>query len=314
MPHRYANADPAHRPHGARAILRWAFWDRLTGRRRPQPPGPPAPRVDPDLDLIGGSSPLPRLAWIGHASFLGCLGGASFLIDPVFSSRVGGLYRRHGEPGLDPEQLPQLAAVLVTHNHYDHLDAPSLAAVAAEVPVVVPAGVGGWMKRRGRRQVVELEWWQSVSLGGLDITFVPARHWSKRGVADTNASWWGGYVVGAGGGAVYHAGDTASFEGFTEIGRRCGPLTAAMLPIGGYEPAWFMEQQHLNPEQAGEAFLELGARILVPMHWGAFQLTDEPLCEPRGRIERWWRAQPDLRGRRLEVLAVGETLTLGGGS
>ncbi|HSN57702.1 MAG TPA: MBL fold metallo-hydrolase, partial [Candidatus Sulfomarinibacteraceae bacterium] len=196
----------------------------------------------------------------------------------------------------------------------DHLDAPSLAAVAAEVPVVVPAGIGGWMKQQGRRQVVELEWWQSVDLGGLDITLVPARHWSKRGVADTNASWWGGYVVAAGGVAVYHAGDTARFDGFAEIGRRCGPLAAAMLPIGGYEPAWFMEQQHLNPEQAGEAFLELGARILVPMHWGAFQLTDEPLCEPRGRIERWWRSQPDLRGRRLEVLAVGETLTLDGGS
>jgi L-ascorbate metabolism protein UlaG (beta-lactamase superfamily) len=310
MHDRYANADPAHRPHGARAVLRWAVTDRLLGRRRRRPPGPPAPQVAPDLELVRERSPLPRLTWIGHASFLGSLGGDSFLIDPVLSARVGGLFRRCGRPGLEPEELPDLAAVLVTHSHYDHLDAPSLDLVPVEVPVVVPAGLGSWMKHRGRRRVAELEWWQSEMLGGLEVTLVPARHWSKRGVADTNRSWWGGYVVRGDGVAVYHAGDTARFDGFTEIGRRTGPLAVAMLPVGGYDPAWFMEQQHLNPEQAGEAFLELGAEIMVPMHWGAFRLTDEPLCEPRDRIEEWWRRRGGAAGASLRVLAVGESLVL----
>ena len=268
--------------------------------------------MTPDLELVKGPSPRPHLTWIGHASFLGALGGVSFVVDPVFSTRIGGLIRRFGRPGLRPDALPALTAVLITHNHYDHLDAASLDAIPAATPVVVPAGLGRWMRRHGRREVVELEWWQSVTIGGLETTLVPARHWSKRGPCDTNRSWWGGYVVRAGNIAVYHAGDTAWFDGFAEIGRRAGPLAAAMLPVGGYDPAWFMEQQHLNPEQAGEAFVELGAEILVPMHWGTFHLTDEPLCQPRDRIVTWWRRRGGVAGTSLRVLSVGESLVLDG--
>ncbi len=310
MGKRFSNPDPRHRPHGARAILRWGVWDRLRGRRRPRPPGPPAPRVAPDLDLVQGPGGPPRLTWIGHASFLGLLGGVRFLIDPVFAGRVGWVYPRYLAPGLTPDQLPPVDALLVTHSHFDHLDAAAVRGLSREVAVLVPEGLGRLFQRWGFRRVRELGWWQSAAVGPLAVTLVPARHWSRRGVLDTNRSLWGGFVAAADGVAVYHAGDSAWFDGFAEIGRRFPGLAAAILPVGAYEPAWFMEHNHLNPEQAGRAFLELGARRLVPAHWGTFQLTDEPLAEPAERIRAWWRRAAPDRGRELHLLAVGETLVL----
>lgn len=308
MPPRFTNADPSHRPHGAREIFRWGVTDRLTGRRRKRPQGPGAPWVAADLDLLHEKSNRPRLTWIGHSSFLGTLGGESFLIDPVFSRRIAGVYRRFCPPGLEQSQLPDLTAVLVTHNHYDHLDAAAIRAICPSVPIVVPEGLGRWFRSRGRR-AEELRWWQTTRIKGLEITLVPARHWSRRRLRDTNRSWWGGYVIRAGADAVYHAGDTGWFDGFSEIGGRHGPFSAAMIPVGGYDPAWFMEHHHLNPEQAGRAFLELGANLMVPMHWGSFRLTDEPVGEPRERLLAWWK---DRDADRLADLAVGETVVLGG--
>lgn len=309
---RFTSRDPEHRPHGVRAILEWGVWDRVRGRRDRRPPGPPAPRVEPDLALVHDRR-APTLTWIGHASVLGRLGGEAFLIDPTFSRSAGWLYRRHGEPGLRPGKLPPLAAVLITHCHYDHLDSPTMRGLDRGVPVLAPLGLGRRLRRWGHRRVVELDWWEAVELGRLRVTFVPSRHWSRRGVWDTNASLWGGYVVEADGHAVYHAGDTGWFPGFRQIRRRFPRLEAAMLPIGGYSPAWFMGPNHLDPEQAGRAFLELGARRLLPVHWGAFQLADEPLREPAERLRRWWvETLADDGGRRLELLAVGQTAVLEG--
>ena len=310
MAHRFTNLDPNHRPHGRWEILRWGITDRLRGRRRPRPPGLPAPIVGPDFDLLQSRSSQPWLTWLGHASFLGSLGGHRFLIDPVLSAHAGWLYRRHLPPPLTIDQIPTVSAVLVTHNHYDHLDIGLIRALPAELPVVVPDGMGRWMEKNGRHHVIELQWWQEAEVGDLRVTLVPACHWSRRGVFDTNRVLWGGYVVKGGGNSVYHSGDTASFNGFGEIGRRFPKLDAAMLPIGGYEPAWFMEPYHLNPEQAGRAFLQTGARRLVPMHWGSFQLTDESLCEPADRMRSWWLSEDPGEDKSLDLLAVGETLLM----
>jgi len=307
---RYSNEDPNHRPHGPGAILRWGITDRLLGRRRPQPPGPPAPIVQPDLDLIHSDTTNPYLTWIGHASFLGSLGGRRFLFDPVFSNHAGWLYRRHLPAPMRVADLPDIAAVMVSHNHYDHLDETVIRSLPRMTPVIVPAGMGRWMRRRGRERVIELGWWQNEEVNGLRVTLVPACHWSRRGVFDTNRALWGGFVVEGGGSSVYHSGDTACFDGFTEIGRRFPNLDAAMLPIGGYRPAWYMEHYHLNPEQAGRAFVGLGARRLIPMHWGSFQLTDEPLSEPPERLREWWEREGPNDSRRLHVLAAGKTLSL----
>jgi len=281
---RYENTDPSHRPHGPAAIFRWGVTDRLLRRRRRCPAGPPAPTVDVDLDAISEPGEYPRLTWIGHASFLGSMGGRHFLVDPVFSGRAGVFYPRFGAPGLQPSDLPPITAVMVTH--------------------------GRWCRRRNCRRVIELQWWESVEVDGLEITLVPARHWSRRGILDTNRALWGGFVVGKGSARIYHSGDTAWFEGFREIGQHFPGLLAALLPIGGYDPGWFMEPHHLTPEQAGRAFLELGARHFVPMHWGTFRLTDEPLCEPAERVREWWDRHQPGDGRRMRMMAIGETVEL----
>lgn len=292
------------------AIIRWGILDRLAGRRRVVPPGPGAPRVEPDPIPGDGRSAPDGLTWIGHASFLGSLGGGRFLVDPVFSERAGRLYRRHAAPALRPADLPQLDALLVTHSHYDHLDRASVMALPRDVQVCVPLGLGTWFRRRGFSRVADLDWWDSVCCGPLRVTLVPARHWSRRRLWDTNRTLWGGFVVEAAGRSVYHAGDTAWFDGFAEIGRRFPGLLAAMLPVGSYDPAWFMENYHLNPEQAGRAFLELGARRLVPMHWGTFRLADEPFAEPIERLRRWWSERGPEDPSRLRVLSIGETLLI----
>ena len=305
---RYENQDSRRRPHGMAAVFRWGVWERYVQRRPIDAPGRPAPRVEPDLDLLRRGAGPPRLTWIGHASFLATLGGAHFLVDPVFSERVGWVVRRFGRPGLATGQLPPLTALLVTHNHYDHLDAPSIRALDRALPVFVPRGLGRTLRRWGFRRVTELDWWASADAGPLTITLVPASHWSRRWIGDTNRSLWGGFVVEADGLAFYHCGDSSWFDGFAEIGRRFPNLLAAMLPIGAYAPAWFMEHQHMNPEQAGRAFLRLGAKHLVPMHWGTFKLTDESLTAPVERLRRWWSVNVDDRGRGLAVPAVGQTL------
>lgn len=304
----YTGVDPTHRPHGMKALVRWGILDRLTGERRVSPPGPGAPRVEPDLDLVHRTGSEPRLTWIGHASFFCNLAGARFLIDPNFSRRVGGFYPRYVAPGLLPEDLPPVDLLLITHSHPDHLDAPSIRRLDRATRVVVPAGLGRWFSRRGFRDVDELRWWDAVDVGPLKVTLTPARHWSRRSPWDENRTLWGGFVIEGSGWAIYNAGDSAWFDGFREIGQRFPGLDVAMVPIGAYAPPWFMEHNHMNPEQAGRAFLEVGARHFVPMHWGTFQLADESLSEPAERIAEWWRTHaPD--GKQLHLMAVGDTLT-----
>jgi L-ascorbate metabolism protein UlaG (beta-lactamase superfamily) len=281
----------------------------------------------------------PRLTWIGHASFLLQVAGANVLFDPVFSERIGWFYQRHVAPGLSPERLPPIDVLLVSHSHYDHLDASSLRAAPQSATVVTGRGMGPLFCKHQFARIIELDWWDTVDIernsfrsldgpsapgyernefrstnaadvGDLQVTFVPARHWSRRSLFDADRTLWGGFVVQAGDVSIYFAGDTAWFDGFAEIGRRFPGLDAALLPIGGYEPAWFMSRNHLNPEQAGEAFLQTGARTLVPMHWGTFQMTDEPLREPIERLHHWWQSAAIPEERALAAPAVGETILL----
>ena len=312
MARRYANLDPNHRQADMRMVLRWGVTERLLGRRRPAAAGPAAPRVAFDRALLHDTAGAPRVTWIGHAGFLGSLAGGAFLVDPHFSPRAGVVVRRHVAPGLLPADLPPIDALMISHCHYDHMDKASIKALPRDVRVVVPEGVGRWFRRWGFSNIAELGWWQSAQAGPLRITLVPARHWARRWIHDTNQSLWGGFVIEGGGQRIYHSGDSAWFDGFAEIGRRFPGLLAAMLPVGGYEPAWFMENHHMNPEQACQAFLDVGAKHFVPMHWGTFKLTDETLAEPVERVRSWWRRDSPDNGRRLHVPAVGETVVFDG--
>jgi L-ascorbate metabolism protein UlaG (beta-lactamase superfamily) len=232
------------------------------------------------------------------------LDGASLLIDPVLGDRIAGGVRRNVPAPINLAQLPRVDRTLVSHNHYDHYDRPSV--LAAGAPVLVGTGMGKGLPLPVR----ELAWWEEERINDhLRVAYVPSQHWSRRGLFDTNRTLWGGFVISGSRSRLYHSGDTAYFEGFAEIGARFRPIDAALLPIGAYDPAWFMEKQHLNPEQAVQAWLDLGARHFVAMHWGTFKLTDEPLDEPPERLLAEWQRR-GLPGGRLHILAMGETLDL----
>ena len=293
---------------GPRDIFKWKVLDPLSGRAPKVPRTtftPPRRPFDPEL--VRG--PAPSLTWIGHATFLLTLGGKKVVTDPVLGPRLEGFVRRHGEAGIPPEALPKVDVVLVSHNHYDHLDAWSLKRLGPEPTYVVPLGNAGLVHGAGAREVVELDWWQSAQVAGLEITLVPSRHWSMRFPWNRNDMLWGGFVVRSPDGTAYHSGDTAFFDGFAEIGRRLGPIDWAMLPIGAYDPRWFMGPQHMNPEEAVEAAVQLDARTMVAMHWGTFKLTDEPLAEPPVRARAEWERRR-LPAERLWILDIGESRAL----
>jgi L-ascorbate metabolism protein UlaG (beta-lactamase superfamily) len=306
---RFVNLDGSV-PTGLGSVLKWSVVDRLAGRRRKSPDRAPMARVTPD-DALLARPPSPgepaRLTWLGHASWLVQLDGVSLLIDPALLPNLFGGIARNVEPGLTVGALPHIDAQLVTHGHYDHLDLPTLEAVGA--PVVAGLGLGK-LFRGEEMSCTELGWWQATRVGEVTVTFVPAQHWSRRGPFDGNATLWGGFVIQGRSATIYHSGDTAWFEGFAEIGRRFPGIDAALLPIGAYDPAWFMEKQHMNPEQALAAFGALGARTFLAMHWGTFKLTDEPLDEPPQRLEAE-RLRLGLPVERVRVLAVGETVLSG---
>ena len=303
---RYRNLEPPHEPQSMRSVLKWAVVDRIAGRRRASPRRAEVPRVEPDLARIDQDTP--SITWVGHATWLVCMAGHRVVTDPVWSTSIGPGIVRNVPPGLTLEQA-RPTVVLVSHNHRDHLDAPTVARIGGEAIYVVPEGLGQFFRKRGFAQVIELGWWQSTALGALNITFVPSQHWSQRGPLDRNETLWGGFVVEGDGRKVYFAGDTAYFGGFRSIGERFAGIDAALLPIGAYDPAWFMRRQHMNPDDAVAAFRDLGARLLCAMHWGTFKLTDEPLDEPPELLENA-RQREGIARDDVWVAAIGQTRQL----
>jgi L-ascorbate metabolism protein UlaG (beta-lactamase superfamily) len=308
---RFVNLDRS-KPGGLTLLLRWTVWDRVTGKRRRSPDRAPVPFVKADLAALA-TPPAPgepaRVTWLGHATFLVQLDGVSLLTDPALMPSITGGIPRNVPPGVPIEKLPRIDAVLVSHSHYDHLDLPTIERIGA--PVIAGLGLERFFRDR-HLFATELGWWSAARVGPVKITFVPSQHWSRRGLFDTNRTLWGGFVIQGSRATLYHAGDTAYFDGFKEIGARFPGLDAALLPIGAYDPAWFMSRMHLDPEQALQAFLDLGATTFVAMHWGTFKLADEPLDEPPVRLEAE-RVRRRLPKERVRVLAVGESIAVGHG-
>jgi L-ascorbate metabolism protein UlaG (beta-lactamase superfamily) len=294
---------------GPADLLRWRVLDTLAGRRVRDPAGYAYTTPVRANDGAVVASPAPSLTWIGHATFVLRLGGVLVATDPIWSDRISGVIKRLAPPGVPLERLPPIDVVTVSHNHYDHLDVPTLRRIGKQARYVTLLGNAPFLRSAGVDNIVELDWWQSHRIGALEITAVPARHWSMRAPWNRNEALWGGFVFRGPEGVAYHSGDTALFDGFAEIGERAGPIDWAMLPIGAYEPRWFMEPQHMNPEDAGQAFERLRARHLVAMHWGTFKLTDEPIGEPPTRIARYF-ADHAIDPKSLWILDVGETRSL----
>jgi len=228
------------------------------------------------------------VTFIGHSSFFLQIGGANVVIDPIFAPWLFVL-KRLRRPGLRIQELPPLDAVLVTHAHFDHLHRPSLRAIAratrlksGRTPLlIVPANCSDLVFDLGFERIVELGWWQEFQLGATRITATPARHWGARVIRDMHRGY-GGYVLDDGRHSIYHSGDTAYFSGFAEIGERLHPQVA-LLPIGAYYPDSF-RAVHTSPEDALRGFVEMGAQTMIPMHFGTFKLSQEPMDEPVKRL------------------------------
>jgi L-ascorbate metabolism protein UlaG (beta-lactamase superfamily) len=295
-------------------------WFGFFYRRLVRPP--PAPAVPPDhvlsesaalagLSEAGGDS----VTWLGHASFLIRLHGRTILTDPFLSQRASPFRRfgpmRYAGPALPPERLPPVDLLLLSHNHYDHLDLTTLTRLEgrSRTTVVLPLRVSRYLPDQDFAAKLEVDWLQRVEVGGLTITAVPAIHFSKRGLFDRNASLWCGFHIEAQGRSLLFAGDTAYGPVFREVAPRLPRPDLALVPIGAYKPRQLMRASHCTPEEGVAIGLDWGARRLCAMHWGTIQLTDEPPFEPPVRFRSAARSagydDPDAW-----ILAMGETRRL----
>ncbi|HVG09319.1 MAG TPA: MBL fold metallo-hydrolase [Thermoanaerobaculia bacterium] len=280
-----------------RDLLKW----KLSGKSpydRKNPPQIPVVQND-GVYLKDRSQPV-SVTWVGHSSFAVQDEGEVFLTDPHWGPRAL-VPPRLSPPGIPLASVPEDAFAVLSHNHYDHLDTWTVRRLPRSIPWFAPLGLGKWLRDHGPGQVTELDWWQSARHGRWTVTCLPAQHWSNRIGMERNSTLWCGWLLDNGSRRYYFAGDSGYFHGFAEIGRRFGPIDIAFIPIGAYEPRWFMKYQHIDPAEALQAFQDLGARHMVPMHWGAFDLTDEP-ADLAPHVLKDAGADPE----RVHILAVGE--------
>ena len=282
-----------------------------------EPRTPWPPRVDeptrrpPPLD---GANAV--VTFIGHATFLIQTAAGNILTDPMYSQRAGPLNllgpRRVRQAAVRFDDLPPISAVLLSHNHYDHCDRRTLGMLAKRFdPIVVtPLGNGALVRSVGIRRVEELDWWQEAKTSALPITLTPAHHFSARTPLDRNRALWGGFMLVAGSARIFFAGDTAYAPFFRDIRRRLGQIDLALLPIGAYEPRWFMRVVHMNPEEAVQAHLDLEAAESIGMHFGTFRMTAEGIDAPLQALDDARRAR-NVEPSRFRTLGFGETLRIG---
>jgi len=311
--------------HGFVDALKWMLGRAREGKLGFRGTGTP-PRAVPATPL----APRPAatdctITWIGHSSFLIQIGGFNVLTDPVFADRVSPVSfagpRRLSPPGVSLASLPPIDIVLQSHDHYDHFDAATIRALARRTPSTVwcaPLGLARRLRPLGVQHVIERDWYGSAEpLPGARVTCIPARHFSGRSLTDRNSTLWCGWTIRAGGHAVYFAGDSAMHPDFADIGAREGPFDAVLMPIGAYDPRWFMSAVHMDPEEAVDAHAAVVSAhpahpcVMAAMHWGTFVLTDEPVDEPPRRARDAWTKQ-SLAADALWIFAPGETRVLGG--
>jgi L-ascorbate metabolism protein UlaG (beta-lactamase superfamily) len=296
--------NPGAPPHGFQQFLKWIA-ARKVGPWRTWIPSTPGPR--PPVSIEGEAM---HLTFINHSSVLLQTHRLNILTDPVWSERVSPVSfagpRRHRAPGIRLEDLPPIHCILISHNHYDHLDVPTLRRLReAQSPAVFcPLGVAKLLRKAGFSEIHELDWWQSLPFGGIRLHCVPAQHFSSRTPFDRNRTLWCGWVLETAGGNTYFAADTGFGDFFGAIRDRFAPIRLALLPIGSYEPEWFMGPIHMTPEEAVEAQSILQAAVVVPIHYGTFSLADDSETAPLDRLRQALQHRSDAH--RFWVVAEGE--------
>jgi L-ascorbate metabolism protein UlaG (beta-lactamase superfamily) len=309
-----ANGAP---PRSRRDLLRWRFGRQSRKTRAKWPVWAPSPYTDHPPARVEGRAW--RIAYVGHASFLIQTAGRNLLLDPVWSQRASPFRfigpKRVNAPGVAFADLPRIDAVLVTHGHYDHLDITTLSRLAAahRARVITPLGNDTIMRNHDSAIAAEAhDWGDQVVIGpGVTVTLVPTRHWSARSLSDRNMSLWASFVIETPHGRIYFVGDSAYGDGrsFHEARVRYGPFKLALLPIGAYEPRWFMQDQHMNPAESVQAFIDCGAELALGHHYGTFQLTDEAIDAPTIALAEALKAAR-IPPERFRALQPGEVLQL----
>lgn len=312
-------------------FFRWQYQRLVDGL--PKPPQAPTPTMLPDQAFIQGNGKAatpakmkPAITWIGHATMLVQANGLNVLTDPIFSERASPIQsvgpKRAQPPGLSLEQLPPIDVVLISHNHYDHLDKNSVLSLAnraqAATLFLVPLGVKALFDDLGIKNVKELDWWDSVNVKGVEFNFTPVQHWSARGLGDRSQTLWGGWAVLGAHTHWYFSGDTGYSQDFADTQKRFadrqtpakgGGFDLALIAVGAYEPRWFMKDQHVNPAEAVQIHFDLKAKRSVGVHWGTFNLTDEPLDQPPKDLALAVKER-ELAADAFTVMAIGETRVL----
>ncbi len=317
---RFANLNRVEPHNSYKQFNRWR--QERMGKQRLKDYSYQVPCVEADKTFLQRNRTTPTLTWVGHSTFLIQLQGQNIITDPVWSNRMA-FHKRLAPPGIPIDDVPSIDVILISHSHYDHLSISSIRRLAGGKQLLVPAGLSAKLKLKGFSRVKELHWWESVTIGAVKYTFVPSQHSTRRNPWDSNSSHWGGWMLEAvqhphggrrasetGGGmnrsaasCIYFAGDSGYFSGFKDIGKRFN-VDIALMPIGAYEPEWFMGPQHVTPEEALRAFKDTGASVFVPMHYGAFKLADDTPREALDRLEAE-RRRLKLPEERVVVLPVG---------
>lgn len=295
-------------PYSRLNLLRWKLLYRnefAEARRTP----PAVPVVENDGGYLARPESSASITSVGHCTFVIKDGPDTLLTDPHFGPRAL-LYGRHHGPGVPLEKIPEDALAVLSHNHYDHLDAFTVRHLPPGAAWYVPMGLGEYVRSLGAKKVAELDWWQSARHGRWTLTCLPAQHWSNRIGQARNATLWCAWMLDSGERRYFFSGDTGYFQGFAEFARRFGPIDAAMLSIGAYEPRWMMQYSHMNPAEGYEAFLDLRARWMIPMHWGVFDLTDEPIGDPPQALARAVRERGGSMDN-IKIMAIGERWQVG---
>jgi len=308
--HRFFNPFPGFEARSTGDILKWFFWDRLTGKRKvPDPQEAVLPLANAHPELLKENRTRFSVTWIGHSTLFIQLDGVNILTDPIFSTRCSPFSfigpKRAVPPGIPLDSLPPIDLVVISHDHYDHLDKATIKRLGNRPLYVVPIAIGTTLRSWGITHFIELDWWGAFKFKGLTIVCTPAQHFSGRTPWGQNRTLWASWLI-KGSSSFYFGGDTGYFPGFDEIRHREGKIDYAALPIGANAPRWFMKPVHMNPADAVKAFLELNAHVLLPIHWGTFQLGDEPLDAPPKMLVKE-AEKKHIALERLWILKHGET-------
>lgn len=309
----FRNPFPGFKEKGFDDFIQWSVIDRIKGLKPDKPDSYNFELVENDGAYLRENRTEFSITWIGHSTLLIQLDGLNILTDPIWSDRCSPVQfagpKRHVKPGVDIEDLPQIDIVLISHNHYDHLDRNTIEYLGDDPWYFVPLGIGEFLNDLGISNYEEFDWWEELSFNGVEFVCTPAQHFSNRSLGDRNKTLWSGWVAKRNEVTIYFAGDSGYFPGFKEIGGKLGPITIAALPIGAYLPRWFMGPVHVSPGEAVQAYLDLESEFFVPIHWGTFELADEPLDNPP-RILREEIENRKLDPQKFWILKHGETRIL----